>query len=69
VAEVEVGDHVVLLDGVSFPVIARDCEGERLAVVGCANIREVKLHYKVEDVVLKEVVKVRPRPKRMMAIV
>jgi len=43
----------VLLDRVSFPVIARDCEGERLAVAGCANIREAKLHYKVEDVVLK----------------
>jgi hypothetical protein len=44
---IEPGDRVVLLDGLSFPLVAR---GEsRLAVVGCANVRGVKLHHKCED--------------------
>ncbi|KAK0750123.1 heterokaryon incompatibility protein-domain-containing protein [Schizothecium vesticola] len=33
VEEVKVGDHVVLLDGLSFPIVARGCGDSRLAVV------------------------------------
>jgi len=46
---IEPGDRVVLLDGLSFPLVARSCGESRLAVVGCANVRGVKLHHKCED--------------------
>jgi hypothetical protein len=46
---IEPGDRVVLLDGLSFPLVARSCGESRLAIVGCANVRGVKLHHKCED--------------------
>lgn len=54
VSGVRKGDRIVLLDGLSFPLIARACPDSRLTVVGCANVRGVKLHHKVEDVELWE---------------
>jgi hypothetical protein len=54
VSDIRVGDQVVLLDGLTFPLVARACPDSRLAVVGCANVRGVKLHHKVEDVELWE---------------
>lgn len=54
VGEVKLGDRAVLLDGVSFPVIARplDRDDSELSVVGCANVRGVKLRHRIEDVEL-----------------
>ena len=45
---VKPGDRVVLLDGLSFPLIVRSRGESRLVIVGSANIRGVKLHHKVE---------------------
>ncbi|KAK4448048.1 heterokaryon incompatibility protein-domain-containing protein [Podospora aff. communis PSN243] len=67
VRDVRVGDQVVLMDGMTFPLIAREAGGERLAVVGCANVRGVKLGQKVEEAELKGGVKL--VPKAMMAFV
>ena len=69
VGDVRVGDQVALLDGMSFPLVARECGDSRLLVVGCANVRGVKLHDKVEDVELMAGVTCRPGPKQMMAFV
>ncbi|KAK0620250.1 heterokaryon incompatibility protein-domain-containing protein [Immersiella caudata] len=67
VRDVKVGDQMVLLDGMTFPLIAREVGNERLAVVGCATVRGVKLGHKVEEAELKEGVEA--GPKKMMAFV
>jgi len=50
VGGVRPGDGVVLLDGLTFPLIVRDRGDSWLAVVGCAKIRGVELKHKVEEV-------------------
>lgn len=66
VGKVKVGDRVVLLDGLSFPLVVRESgDGEgRLEVVGCANVKGVKADHKVEEV---EVEGMSVGEKKMMA--
>lgn len=48
-SSVKTGDQVILLDGLTFPLIVRLCPDSHLAVVGCANVKGVKLGHTVED--------------------
>jgi hypothetical protein len=43
------GDKVVLLDGLTYPVVARECGNERFLIVGCANVMGVNLGHTVEE--------------------
>jgi hypothetical protein len=49
VGEVKTGDQVILLDGLTFPLIARPCPDSHLTMVGCANVKDVKPGHTVED--------------------
>ena len=48
------GDSVALLDGLTFPLVVRRRGNSTVEVVGCANIRGLKLQHKVEDAQLPE---------------
>jgi len=43
------GDAVVLVDGLSFPLVVRERGDAGLAVVGCANVRGVTLGHRFEE--------------------
>jgi hypothetical protein len=46
---IKAGDDVILLDGLSCPLVARPCGQSQHTIVGCSNVREITLKDKYAD--------------------